>query len=149
MRQQPIQFYVPDFGVVAKQSVKQGKGRYYTPPHIAENARALYWKAKRHAPTKPFVGPVLASYQFYIGTPLRKKWRTLKHTAGDVENLVKQVNDVLEAADFFAVGDGQIAGAHVFKFWAEKDGLRVTLVPVEVDEPIGCVALTRLMDWWV
>lgn len=127
----PIEFFIP-VQVLPKQSFRHGKGHAYTPARITDNAGALVIYARGHRPDEPFVGPVIVSYQFCFRTPKGMSLLGLKETIPDLGNLEKQMDDVLQAAGFFARGDQQIARREVSeKVWTDREGVRVRIWAAE------------------
>lgn len=128
---QRVEFVIP-FELAPKQTkgnrvgvTKAGK-RYmarYTPKRVRANAEAIVLAARPHRPDPPLKGPVAAQVRFVY--PLPKSMRAVaqagliiwKDTRPDLDNLEKQLFDSLEAAGFFAVGDGQVCCKDVEKAW--------------------------------
>lgn len=122
--------------VQPKQSARFGR-RVYQTAKVKANAHQLAGfitvKLNGRRP-KPLVGPAEVYIRCdYAWTIPKKHWPDRgwlwKDTAPDVENLAKQVNDVLEKLGFFEVSDGQIARAVVEKRWAPETSTTIRIGP--------------------
>lgn len=117
-----IEFTIP-CRVHPKQSVRQGRGVYYTPAAIKANAAALAYYAMQHRPSEPFVGPIRAEYTIEcVDHSKAKRGRKApywKPTAPDCDNLAKQLSDVLQQGGFFT-NDAQIVELCVRKLWSDR-----------------------------
>lgn len=125
-----IHFYCP-IAVQPKQSMRMrvvgGRPMSYQSPKVVNNAKELAKFFRLHAPSKPWTGPVLLEVIFYIKHPKSapKKNRPFAHDRKpDRGNLLKQVEDVLEACGFVE-SDSQFYGGEVRKVWADDAGLSV------------------------
>lgn len=127
-----ISFTLP-CGVEPKQSFRARKdGRNYPTPKTKENARALAAFAAPHRPEAPFVGPLRLDVEF------RYRWRKKvtkkqmerlyipKDTAPDIDNLTKQLCDVLQKCGFY-MNDGQVASLAARKVWCNESSVVVNL----------------------
>lgn len=137
-----IEFIIP-WRVAPKQSVRVGtkftSGRvlrktFRQTKKIKRNAASLALYARRHCPDPPLEGPLRVSY--VVTYPYLKRHTKRERAAGpipkdarpDVDQLAKQLNDVLEAVGFFR-DDGQIAQLHVSKRWGAMPGVWVAVEP--------------------
>ena len=134
-----IEFFVP-YEVKPKGNSKKivRMGRFtklVEPPKSKANAAALTMLCAAHSPAKPLDGPVAASYRFQYAwrvqdTKRRAKGKlpttVPKDTSPDLGNLVKQLDDVMEAGGFVA-NDAQIWMHSVSKVWADRPGVWVKL----------------------
>ena len=143
-----IEFFIP-VEVLPKQTKRnriatnRRTGRQYTarytPAEVRANAEALALYAKRHVPNRPLRGPVLALFTFWFPFPARTSKSAVrhgwlkKHTAPDLDNLSKQLCDVLEGCGFFEVCDGQISDQQMLKLWGPRKyiGVNVRLEELE------------------
>lgn len=110
--------------------------RHYQPKNVVKNAEAISALAAYHRPAKPLEGPVRLSLQFYF--PWRKSdskryrepgYRPMD-TKPDLDNLAKQMCDVLQRCGFFR-NDSQICDISIRKGRSDVVGVRVTVESVE------------------
>lgn len=134
-----IEFFVP-YGVSPKGNSKKivRIGRFtklVEPPKSRANAAALTMLCAAHSPAKPLEGPVAASYRFQYAWRVQDAKRRArgklpesipKFTSPDLGNLVKQLDDVLEACGFVA-NDAQIWSHSVCKVWSDRPGVLIRL----------------------
>jgi Holliday junction resolvase RusA-like endonuclease len=99
-----------------------------TPQDVAANAQEMILRLRQYLPSGgPLTGPLLARIVVYEPFPKRRPTGASKAlvwprgTKPDCDNLSKQVCDVLEAAGFFAVGDGQIFSLSVQKYFVDAE----------------------------
>lgn len=125
-----IEFTIP-FQVKPKQSTRFGK-HCYPDAKVKRNADSLAALMAQYAPSEPMQGPVSLTCWFMY--PWRKSepkknrsFRTRpKDTKPDLDNLVKQVCDVMESCGFI-VNDSQIAEKNARKMWGEAPILTVRI----------------------
>ncbi len=126
----PIAFTVP-FQVKPKQSTRFGGKRSFPDAKVKRNAQGLTALIAEHRPPKPLEGPLSLSLVFIY--PWRKaepkKNRVgmkPKDTTPDLDNLTKQVCDVMQSVGFY-VNDSQIARKKLEKNWGDAPALHVEL----------------------
>lgn len=126
-----IEFTIP-WRVAPKQSVRFGRRGAYQPKRLTQNAASLSSFAAPHCPPEPLEGPLRVSY---VVTYAYLKRHTIeqraagpipKDTVPDVDQLAKQLSDVLEASGFFS-NDAQIVELHVRKMWDAVPSVRVRI----------------------
>lgn len=139
-----IEFSIP-FLVRAKQGdrarmAKTKEGKLYVMHHparkVLDNAKLVATFAQRYAPDEPFKGPIRLDLTFVV--PWRsgesKRTRAIgerpKHTRPDLDNLAKQVCDVLESLGFYR-DDAQISDLHLRKRWGPAPRLDVRVERLE------------------
>ncbi len=110
--------------IIAPKNGKPAFARHYQPEAVTQNAKSLASLVAPHRPEIPLDGPV--GLRFDVVYPYRKseaKKNRLalipKDTKPDIDNLKKQLCDVLQACGFF-VNDAQIAEACGRKFWGKQ-----------------------------
>ena len=98
--------------------------------------------AKKSIGFDPLVGAVAVDITFFCPIKDAKRWGTLKDTKPDKDNLEKAVLDVLEANDYFAIGDSQVAVGQVIKVFCQPSDAgafirvsRVRIVPSQEKSP--------------
>jgi Holliday junction resolvase RusA-like endonuclease len=115
--------------VLPKQSVELTKAGWRTKKETKANAARLRYevRSRLRGNFQLFIGPVKASYVFSypwrkdIPKKDRKDGPMPKDTAPDIDNLCKQMGDVLEKCGVFAQGDGQISEfGGVRKQWSNE-----------------------------
>lgn len=142
-----ISFTIP-FTVGAKQG---DRSRVVTPrigkpfvahhpdPKTKKNAQALEALCLPYVPAKPLEGPLLviiaARYPWRKAESKKRRATGLaaKDTKPDVDNIAKQVCDVLEGMGFF-VNDSQITKLVVSKWWAASPSLFVRIEKAALQE---------------
>lgn len=110
---------------------------------VDTNAKALVTMAYQHAPREPWTGP--CRLDLVVVFPWLKSHRDrtglhLKHTAPDVDNLHKQLADVIEAAGFVG-NDSQFACGETWKLYGDTPGVLVYLTRI-----IGSAGLRSPVD---
>jgi len=126
-----IEFFIP-VKVLPKQSARFGKGHARRDPRIDANAKALAAYAMQYKPAAPLEWALRVHLTFHHSWTCRHSARTQragrqwKATRPDLDNLAKQVLDVLESAGFYD-DDGQIADLHLRDFYADDDGVQVLI----------------------
>lgn len=134
-----ISFFVP-WRVQPKQADRQqirtrkDGSRYihhYQSPKVTQNARDISSFVGEFVPSRPLEGPLQVLYA--VTYPWRKSEAKKnmaaplpKDTKPDVDQLAKQLSDVLEHAGFFA-NDSQIAELHVSKCWGDNPGVQIEI----------------------
>jgi len=98
--------------------------RHYQPRKVKENARDLATFCLRHVPSESWTGPVWLSVSFrylWLKTHTKKEraGSFLKTTPPDVGNMLKQLEDVLEACRF-VVNDAQFQYKCIDKSYTGK-----------------------------
>lgn len=128
-----IEFTIP-WEVAPKQSARGGVRGWYQTSKIKNNAACLVSFAMEYRPEVPLEGPLRVSYvvTYPYVTRHTKRQRAAgpipKDTSPDVDQLAKQLSDVLEAARFFR-NDRQIAQLRVDTWWGAEPGVRVVVEP--------------------
>lgn len=134
-----ISFTVP-FEVRPKQGdrsrVASAGGRqfvaHYQPAKVKNNAGALALLMAPHRPDTPLEGPLRLQLTFYFQPPKSMPQKRLallplaKDTKPDLDNLAKQVCDVMQATGFYR-NDSQISKMTLGKFWSDRPGLQVEI----------------------
>ena len=132
-----ISFFIP-YEVLPKQSMVAGRNIHTGQPlcrtrkRTRDNAKALTMFAAAHRPDVPLTGALRLTlvfmYPWRKAEPLknRAKGKRPKDTLPDLENLTKQLVDVLERTGFFA-NDGAISSMRLDKFWTSNVGVSVLL----------------------
>lgn len=118
---------------------------------VERNAQQLAAYARQHAPAAPLAGP-LRLRLIVVSAPRVAdrneaganwacwRWRDSKP---DLDNLTKQICDVLEHCGYFAVGDQQVVELSAMKCWhARGPGV---LVELERIDPWH--AADQLLEW--
>ncbi len=126
-----IEFTIPYF-VEPKQGdrvqVVQRGSRVWAHHHpkkkVAKNAKALALFCARHRPEEPMAGPIRLTlvflYPWRASEPLKNRHgEKLKDTKPDLDNLEKQITDVLERSGFFS-DDAKIACKASRKAWTDQ-----------------------------
>ena len=125
-----IEFTIP-YIVAPKNADRSGKGRHYQPKKVMQNAGALAALCAEYRPESPMLGPIRLWLAF------RYPWRKsepkknrhgikAKDTKPDLDNLEKQLVDVLERSGFI-VNDSQIAEKRSVKSWGEQGFVSVII----------------------
>lgn len=132
-----IAFTVP-FQVKPKQSTRFGGKRSFPDAKVKRNAQGLTALIAEHRPPKPLEGPISLSLVFVY--PWRKaepkKNRVgmkPKDTRPDLDNLTKQVCDVMESTGFYT-NDSQIAKYELSKWYGDAPELHVELSMIDPTE---------------
>lgn len=129
-----IHFYCP-IAVQPKQSMRMrvvnGRPMSYPSPKVSQNAKALAAAFKPYAPSKPWTGPVELDVRFWMpfpkATSKRKRETIIWHDKKpDRGNLLKQIEDVLEACGFVE-NDSQFCVGSVAKCWGEEPAITVVM----------------------
>jgi Holliday junction resolvase RusA-like endonuclease len=129
-----IEFFIPH-ELKPKGNRKQAwKGASFPthPKSVKDNAAALRYFAAEHRPDTPWsCGVKLVAdvvYPWRSNTPNRVKELGMypKFTRPDVDNLLKQLGDVLQSTGFFT-DDGKIAEATIRKWHGAHPGINVQL----------------------
>lgn len=123
--------------------------RHYPDPKVFDNARDLAWTLASRCPVDPLDGPVM------LDVVVMRRWRITDHryvrdgaeaiykdTAPDRDNLLKQIQDVLQAAGVVR-NDGQFVGGEVRKLCGPVSGAWLRLRTVAPDDP------SALPDWCI
>lgn len=135
-----VSFEIP-YTVKAKQGDRSGvarpKGRkpfvrHWTPDDVAKNAENLAALVAPYRPAKPLEGPLYLLLRVHYPwrkaeSKKRRERAQWKDTKPDVDNIAKQLCDVLQASGFF-VNDAQIACLTVKKLWTERPSVVVKIV---------------------
>lgn len=106
--------------------------QHYQPKEVEENKRLLAEALSPHQPAEPLKGPVRmrATFRFPWPKSVPKKLRKLgwlyREAKPDVENLSKQLCDVLEDLEFVK-NDSQIVDSRLIKIMSDDPGTRITL----------------------
>jgi Holliday junction resolvase RusA-like endonuclease len=121
---------------------KSGKQfvHHYRAAAVQRNMNALAILAAPYRPVRPLEGPVRATFcfQFPFLASHSKRFRASmqpKDTKPDLENLCKNLNDVLEASGFFH-NDAQVAELTISKCWTDSPGVHVRLETIDPVHPI-------------
>jgi Holliday junction resolvase RusA-like endonuclease len=129
-----LSFSIP-FGVQPKQgdrAVRAGNYIHHHPdPKVTENANYLAALMSPYRPAPPLDGPIRATYWFYFVPPasVSKKRLTAcpyKETGADIDNLAKQLSDVLERGGFIR-NDSRICWLEMRKVYSDSPGVKIWL----------------------
>ena len=112
---------------MAKQSVRGGKGQFYTDPKKRRWVNAVRSLAMEQYHGKPLEGPLWADIEFRFFTKNRKLHGKVKDTRPDRDNLLKPFCDALNGVLF--VDDSQLGDGPVRKVWADECGITITVRP--------------------
>lgn len=123
-----------------RSTIRRGRIRHYTPSRVRNNAQGLASLLGPHAPPAPWTGPV--SVEIIAGFPFRKKESPIAREFGwdwkdakpDVDNLTKQVLDVLQGCGFFK-NDSQVVRLVVTKLRMENPVTRICIINLS-DAPL-------------
>ena len=115
-------------------SNKAGKrfAMHYTPAKVKKNAGNLAAIVAPHRPIEPLQGPlglaVTFQYPWRSGTSQKARLAESapKDTKPDIDNLMKQISDVLQATGFI-VNDSQFADVTLKKIWTATPGVHVRI----------------------
>ena len=133
--------FTVDYEVQAKQGDRSfynqrlGRVMHFPDAKVVRNSDALVALCAQHVPAKPMEGPVALSLAFTFPWPAsmsrrkREQCRGWKSTKPDLDNLEKQVCDVLQKAGFF-LNDSQIAMKTTSKRYGDRHRLTVDLGPI-------------------
>ena len=109
----------------AQQRKHSTRGHYRTVKHKVAVA-TLRAVAEMYAPKQPFEGPLVLDLDFYWEKKGVGNQPIPKTTRPDRDNLQKDMQDALEASGYF-LDDAQIYDGRTGKWWADFDGIRVTI----------------------
>lgn len=135
----PITFSIP-YTMCAKQADRSriahmgGKQfiRHYQSKEVTENAQALASFVAPHRPPAPLGGPirldVLVIFPWLKGhsAKVRSNGGIPKETKPDVDNILKQLDDVLERSGFFG-NDAQVSDVRVRKRFGAMPTVQVRI----------------------
>lgn len=103
---------------------------HYPNRKVLGSGRELAVFAKRHAPAQPLDGPIrldltfVAPWRASESKQIRSLGERAKDTKPDLDNLAKQVCDILESLGFYK-NDAQISDLHLSKRWGPEPRLDV------------------------
>ncbi len=115
--------------------VQGGNGKawahHYQPKKVTDNAKTLAALCAEYRPESPMLGPIRLTLAFWYPwrktEPLKnRKAPVAKDTKPDLDNLEKQITDVLERSGFFA-NDSQIAEKRSCKGWRDQGFVKVVI----------------------
>ncbi len=104
---------------------------HYQPKKVADNAKALAALCAEYRPESPILGPIRLWLEFRYpwrkSEPKKNRHRIrAKDTKPDLDNLEKQLVDVLERSGFFT-NDSQVAEKRSVKTWGEQGFVSVII----------------------
>lgn len=106
--------------------------QHHPDPEVKLNAAVLAALFAPHVPAVPFRGPLrlvaVFCYAWLASATKRQitKGRIPKETKPDLDNLAKQIGDVMERSGF-CKNDAQIADLTVRKFWTHAPSVEIVL----------------------
>lgn len=139
-----IEFFVP-CNIEPKQGdrvrIAQSKGgkrfaMHYTPGKVKKNAGNLAAIIAPHRPAEPMQGPLRLSVIFQYAWRASESKKTkekpfaYKDKKPDIDNLMKQISDVLQATGF-VVNDAQFADVTLKKVWTVTPGVHVRIETIQ------------------
>lgn len=131
-----IEFFLPINPPTATHQMKavrvvNGKPVFYEPP-IVKDARAKLTAAlAKHAPKEPMQGALRVFVKWCYPLIGEHKDGEYKTTKSDLDNLAKQLLDVMTQLQFWN-DDAEISSLILEKFWAVIPGIFIRIDPLEV-----------------
>lgn len=129
-----IRIVVHNFELTPKQAdrsgIRNGRIHHYRDPKVTANAKALALMIQRFAPRTAWTGPVGVALAVSFCRPKKAPGNVWKDTKPDVDNLAKQVLDVLQHCGFFN-NDAQVARLVVTKLYESIPRVRISLMEMK------------------
>ena len=132
-----IEFFMPMEPPTSTHQLKQvrvvsGKPQFYEPSKVADARAKLTAHLSKHCPDAPLEGPLRVMIKWLFPTDQKHEDGEYKDTRSDLDNLAKQILDVMTMLGFWS-DDAQIASLILEKFWADTPGIFIRITCLKGD----------------